>query len=51
MLGFFNEIRQGWYKKTPLNSISQAGWHEKAAFTENAKQNCYKKARLTQYIR
>ena len=27
------------------------GWHEKALFTENTKQNSYKKARLTQNVR
>ena len=38
-------------KKTLLIQYLRRGWHEKAAFTENAKQNCYKKARLTQNIR
>ena len=38
-------------KNPLLTQYLRRGWHEKAAFTKNAKQNCHKKARLTKNIR
>ena len=37
-------------KKSFLTQYLMRGWHEKALFTENARQYCYKKACLTQNI-